>query len=55
MLAVNLFCSETELEHLRINQGLEDVFEDVTAFGRVPQYPVVQAIVGIVSRPSRDV
>jgi len=37
-----------ELEHLRINQNLENVFEDVTAFGRVPQHPVVQAVIGVV-------
>jgi len=37
-----------KLEHLRINQSLENVFKDVTALGRVPQYPMVQAIIGVV-------
>jgi len=37
-----------KLEHLRINQNLENVFEDITALGRVPQYSMVQAIIGVV-------
>jgi len=27
---------------------LEDVFEDVTAFGRVPQHLVVQAVIRVI-------
>jgi len=38
-----------ELEHLRINQSLENVFEDITALDRVPQHPVVQAVIGVVN------
>ena len=38
----------TELEHVRINQSLKDIFEDVTTLERVPQHPIIQAIVGIV-------
>ena len=37
-----------KLEHLRINQILENVFEDVTALGRVLQHPVVQVIIRVV-------
>jgi len=38
-----------ELKHLYSNQILEDVFEDVIALERVPQHPMIQAVVGIVS------
>ena len=27
---------------------MENVFEDVIAFGRVPQHPLVQAVIGVV-------
>ena len=37
-----------ELKHLYINQSLEDVFKDVTTLERVPQHPMIQAVVGIV-------
>jgi len=37
-----------KIEHLRINESLENVFEDVTTLGRVPQHPVAQVIIGVV-------
>ena len=37
-----------ELKHLCIIQSLEDIFEDVTTLERVPQHPMIQAVVGIV-------
>jgi len=37
-----------EFKHLCINQNLKDVFENVTALERVPQHPMIQAVVGIV-------
>jgi len=30
-----------EFEHLRINERLEYIFEDVATFSGVPKYPVV--------------
>ena len=40
---------QAELELLRINESLENIFEDVTAFGRMPQHPVVQVVIRAVS------
>ena len=36
------------IKHLYNNQILENIFEDVTALGRMPQHPIVQAIIGVV-------
>jgi len=37
-----------EFEHVHIYQRLEDIFEDVTALHGMFQYPLVQAVVGVI-------
>ena len=47
-ISYHLFLLWSEFEHLRINESMEYIFEDVVTFGGVFKHPVVYAVVRVI-------